>query len=185
MAADPLHVYQPLPKYLRRAQRVEIGLFEADWRGFGDLIGYQGEDCYMSVNPVIDWTQAEEQVRGDLAFLAEVLGDMLQEADQALGLIRNGIETRQFLVCMKAAHQLKGSASYLYCGDVLRCASIMQDLGNEGATASNTAEGTDRSWNGNPPRDTNAIWNDILQIHDSLIEAVNNLRNEVSAKFQG
>ena len=55
----------------------------------------------MSANSVIDWTQVEEQVRGDLAFLAEVLGDMLQEADQALGLIRNGIETRQFLVCMK------------------------------------------------------------------------------------
>ena len=74
-----------------------------------------------TIDPVIiDWAKAEQQALGDLHFLAEVLGDMLSECDQAIAAIQQGITTRQFSQCMKAAHQVKGSAAYLATDKLLQ-----------------------------------------------------------------
>lgn len=86
----------------------------------------------MSVSSSIDWNMALEQVRGDQGFLKEILGDLMKESTEASERILEGMRTRQFVMVMKAAHQVKGSASYLYCTDLQKCASKLQDLGNEG-----------------------------------------------------
>ena len=89
----------------------------------------------MSVSTAIEWNSALEQCGGDVDFLKEILGDFVTESAQALQAIVDGMRTRQFVVVMKAGHQIKGSASYLSCGDIMRSASLIQNLGNEGAAS--------------------------------------------------
>jgi HPt (histidine-containing phosphotransfer) domain-containing protein len=86
----------------------------------------------MSTAGSIDWDSALGQVRGDEAFLKEILQDFIKESADSLERILEGMRTRKFNAVMKAAHQIKGSASYLYCDDIMTCATQLQSLGNEG-----------------------------------------------------
>jgi HPt (histidine-containing phosphotransfer) domain-containing protein len=79
----------------------------------------------------IDWVEAKSQVEGDLEFLQEVLQDLIEEANTAVEDIQAGIDKRDFEKIMKAAHRIKGSATYLGC-EALRVASYqIQQLGHD------------------------------------------------------
>jgi HPt (histidine-containing phosphotransfer) domain-containing protein len=80
----------------------------------------------------IDWTEAIKQVDGDLEFLDEVLQDLIDEAITAVEDIEAGITSKEFEKIMKAAHRIKGSATYLGC-EAIRISSFkIQQLGHDG-----------------------------------------------------
>jgi HPt (histidine-containing phosphotransfer) domain-containing protein len=91
----------------------------------------------MPKHTVIDWDEAMNQVGGDVDFLNEVLQDLLQESDTAEEEIGNAINDNDFSSIQKAAHRIKGSASYLCCDALKESALSLQDLGNAGTTSSN------------------------------------------------
>jgi HPt (histidine-containing phosphotransfer) domain-containing protein len=64
---------------------------------------------------IIKWEEALEQVGGDKEFLKEVLDDLSNETEEALHVIESGIEIGDFVAIERAAHRIKGSASYLCC----------------------------------------------------------------------
>mmetsp|Transcript_19512 Transcript_19512/g.28058 ORF Transcript_19512/g.28058 Transcript_19512/m.28058 type:complete len:129 (+) Transcript_19512:49-435(+) len=81
---------------------------------------------------VLDWPEAMNQVGGDKEFLSEVLQDLLDEAKTAEEDIAKGIQAQNHDQIMKAAHRIKGSATYLGC-EALRISSYnIQQLGLEG-----------------------------------------------------
>eukprot|EP00602_Paraphysomonas_sp_CaronLab_P010201 CAMPEP_0185019320 /NCGR_PEP_ID=MMETSP1103-20130426/1922_1 /TAXON_ID=36769 /ORGANISM="Paraphysomonas bandaiensis, Strain Caron Lab Isolate" /LENGTH=116 /DNA_ID=CAMNT_0027549549 /DNA_START=117 /DNA_END=467 /DNA_ORIENTATION=- len=80
------------------------------------------------------------QVGGDKEFLSEVLQDLLDEAKTAEEDIANGIQDKNYDQIMKAAHRIKGSATYLGC-EALRVSSYnIQQLGLEGLNNSGDGE---------------------------------------------
>lgn len=87
----------------------------------------------------INWDDAMNQVGGDRDFLEEVLGDLMTEAetaDQEISAVIEGpnVTSEDFLTVKKAAHRIKGSASYLCCEDLRSISEDMQVLGDRGAT---------------------------------------------------
>lgn len=78
---------------------------------------------------VVDWGKCMEQVCDDVTFLEEVMNDLLTEALTARDEIDAAITAANYVAVTKAAHKVKGSASYLYCGHLRLCAMSMQDLG--------------------------------------------------------
>jgi HPt (histidine-containing phosphotransfer) domain-containing protein len=78
---------------------------------------------------IIDWDEAMNQVGGDREFLSEVLGDLLQESNTAEEEIYHGIQNQDFTAVMKAAHRIKGSASYLCCEQLRWYSWKLQDVG--------------------------------------------------------
>ena len=72
------------------------------------------------------------QVGGDEEFLEEVLQDLLGEALTAQTDIAEGISTKNFDGISRAAHRIKGSASYLYCDNLKDVSLHLQDAGNRG-----------------------------------------------------
>ena len=84
------------------------------------------------MSPVINWESALEQVGGDEEFLNEVLGDLLTESDTAETDLKNAIETKNFDSVMKAAHRIKGSASYLCCEQLRETSFQLQNMGHAG-----------------------------------------------------
>lgn len=80
---------------------------------------------------VVDWQEALNQVGGDKDFLKEVLGDLKEEARTAVDSIRAGISESNFNEIMKAAHRIKGSASYLGCQAVRDTACSIQMLSHD------------------------------------------------------
>ena len=123
----------------------------------------------MSVATAIDWNMALEQVRGDQEFLKEILGDFMKENNDAVERILEGMRTRQFVMVMKAAHQIKGSASYLYCTDIQRCASRLQELGNEGTKCAEEAR--------------IGVWTQIENEHQNLGAYVQLLNQAITMQF--
>jgi len=83
----------------------------------------------MSEKKVIDWDEAMNQVGGDKEFLNEVLGDLIQESETAQEEIEAAILVRDYGGVMKAAHRIKGSASYLCCDYLKEVSLILQDQG--------------------------------------------------------
>lgn len=81
----------------------------------------------------VDWDRVMEQVGGDRDFLDEVLQDLMNEAKSSEAEMRTGIAEKDFLKIGKAAHKIKGSASYLYCEDLKDVSLVLQDLGYLGA----------------------------------------------------
>lgn len=79
---------------------------------------------------IIDWNEAMTQVGGDREFLSEVLGDFLQESNVAEEEIYQGIKNQDYVAVMKAAHRIKGSASYLCCEQLKHYSLLLQDTGN-------------------------------------------------------
>lgn len=109
-----------------------------------------------------------EQVGHDEEFLNEVLGDLLSEAKTATEEIADGIKERNFSEVMKAAHRIKGSASYLCC-DALRDAALeLQDNGHKGEKGDVT----------NPSK----LWDHIEDLFKDYKDCLADLREEVSRR---
>jgi len=128
----------------------------------------------------IDWDSALEQCDGDTEFLEEILGDFTKESEAALNAIVEGMRTRQFPMVMKAGHQIKGSASYLSCGNIMRCASMIQHLGNEG-TASVEAERLGKGMG--ELRHAVQIWEDVEEEYQNLFAHFQFLNRAVAHRF--
>jgi HPt (histidine-containing phosphotransfer) domain-containing protein len=79
----------------------------------------------------IDWDEAMNQVAGDVEFLQEVLQDLIDEANTAVDDIKAGIDSREFEKIMKAAHRIKGSATYLGCQAMRASSYKIQQLGHD------------------------------------------------------
>jgi HPt (histidine-containing phosphotransfer) domain-containing protein len=84
---------------------------------------------------VLDWPEAMNQVGGDKEFLAEVLEDLTEEAKTAEEDILNAINAEDFEAIMKAAHRIKGSATYLGCAALRNSSFAIQQLGHDGGTS--------------------------------------------------
>jgi HPt (histidine-containing phosphotransfer) domain-containing protein len=81
---------------------------------------------------IVDWQEALNQVSGDKDFLKEVLQDLMDEAKTAETNIADGITNKNFEETMKAAHRIKGSASYLGCEALRDSALFIQQKSHEG-----------------------------------------------------
>lgn len=96
---------------------------------------------------VIDWDKAMEQVGGDVDFLKEVLNDLLNESESAQSdmdaALADKPSAENFSKIQKAAHRIKGSASYLCCEDLRVVSLKLQDAGNA-ASKSTEAEWPDQ-----------------------------------------
>lgn len=79
----------------------------------------------------IDWDEAMSQVAGDTDFLQEVLQDLVDEAKTAVDDIKAGIDAKEFEKIMKAAHRIKGSATYLGCQAMRASSYKIQQLGHD------------------------------------------------------
>ena len=88
---------------------------------------------------VINWEGALEQVAGDEEFLNEVLKDLRTEADTAETDLTTAIESKNLDAVMKAAHRIKGSASYLCCDQLRDISFTLQNLGHSGAGVTDEA----------------------------------------------
>ena len=116
---------------------------------------------------IIDWEEAMTQVGGDEEFLNEVLQDLLTESATAEQEIGDAIGTSDFSGVMKAAHRIKGSASYLCC-EALRDISLkLQDAGHEG-TAS--------------PKDPEQLLDKIKTLFDKFVQCLKDLKAEIEAR---
>ncbi|CAE7745492.1 unnamed protein product [Symbiodinium microadriaticum] len=89
---------------------------------------------------VLDWPEAMNQVGGDKEFLAEVLQDLTEEAKTAEEDIQKAIQAKDFEAIMKAAHRIKGSATYLGCAALRNSSFAIQQLGHDGGTAGSDKE---------------------------------------------
>lgn len=86
----------------------------------------------MAEAKVINWEGALEQVAGDEEFLNEVLRDLRTEADTAEDDLTTAIAAKNLDAVMKAAHRIKGSASYLCCDQLRDVSFTLQNLGHSG-----------------------------------------------------
>ena len=122
------------------------------------------------MSAVINWDSALEQVGGDEEFLNEVLGDLLTESDTAETDLKNAIETTNFDSVMKAAHRIKGSASYLCCEQLRETSFQLQNMGHSGINLT----------------DSNAqheLLNQIIIIYETFKKNLVDLRAEISKRL--
>ena len=118
---------------------------------------------------IIDWDEAMVQVGGDREFLNEVLQDLLAESRTAEEEIGEAIKTSDFSGVMKAAHRIKGSASYLCC-EALRDISLkLQDAGHDGTTS---------------PKDPEQLLVQIYLLFEHFVECLKALRTEIEEKSE-
>ena len=118
---------------------------------------------------IIDWDEAMVQVGGDREFLNEVLQDLLAESRTAEEEIGEAIKTSDFSGVMKAAHRIKGSASYLCC-EALRDISLkLQDAGHDGTTS---------------PKDPEQLLVQIDLLFEHFVECLKALRTEIEEKSE-
>eukprot|EP00604_Paraphysomonas_vestita_P003591 CAMPEP_0174823734 /NCGR_PEP_ID=MMETSP1107-20130205/27243_1 /TAXON_ID=36770 /ORGANISM="Paraphysomonas vestita, Strain GFlagA" /LENGTH=113 /DNA_ID=CAMNT_0016047527 /DNA_START=255 /DNA_END=596 /DNA_ORIENTATION=- len=104
------------------------------------------------------------QVGGEIDFLEEVLQDLLDEAKTAEDDIKAGIDSKDFDKIMKAAHRIKGSATYLGCEALRITAYAIQQLGHDGTK-------------GGSPID---LWGKIDDEYALFLTALSNLRTEIA-----
>lgn len=90
----------------------------------------------------INWDEAMSQVGNDEEFLEEVLQDLLNEAATAETDIAEGIASRNFDGISRAAHRIKGSASYLFCDNLKDVSLKLQDVGHRGHAKEGNADAT-------------------------------------------
>lgn len=115
---------------------------------------------------IVNWEEALNQVGGDREFLDEVMQDLLSEADAAEKEIGDAIKDRDYAVVMRAAHRIKGSASYLFC-DVLRNVSLkLQERGHDATN--------------NP--DDRKLQDEIQDLYDDYRDALRELKREVAPR---
>mmetsp|Transcript_12222 Transcript_12222/g.20272 ORF Transcript_12222/g.20272 Transcript_12222/m.20272 type:complete len:125 (+) Transcript_12222:183-557(+) len=112
----------------------------------------------------LNWDEALNQVGGDEEFLTEVLEDLLEEARTAEEEINEAIAAKDFSQLTKAAHRIKGSASYLCCEN-LRVASLnLQELGHNGTQ---------------PGANEERLLEEIYEWHRTFQDCLRDLRAEV------
>lgn len=112
---------------------------------------------------VINWEEAMTQVGGEIEFLEEILQDLLDEAQTAEDDIKAGIDSKDFDRIMKAAHRIKGSATYLGCEALRVTAYAIQQLGQTG-----TKSGGEE------------LWVTINAEYSLFLTALTNLRAEIA-----
>jgi HPt (histidine-containing phosphotransfer) domain-containing protein len=112
---------------------------------------------------VINWEEAMTQVGGEVEFLEEILQDLLEEAQTAEEDIKGGIETKDFDRIMKAAHRIKGSATYLGCEALRVTAYAIQQLGLQGTK-----------------NESEELWKPINDEYELFLSALTNLRAEIA-----
>ena len=118
---------------------------------------------------IIDWDEAMVQAGGDREFLNEVLQDLLAESRTAEEEIGEAIKISDFSGVMKAAHRIKGSASYLCC-EALRDISLkLQDAGHDGTTS---------------PKDPEQLIAQINVLFEHFVECLKALRTEIEEKSE-
>lgn len=114
----------------------------------------------------INWKEAMNQVGDDEEFLNEVLQDLLAEAATAQTDIMEGIKIGNFDAISKAAHRIKGSASYLFCDDLKEVSLLLQDVGHK----AHVGEG-----------DSKALMSEIVVLFETYKESYQKLVAEVAA----
>jgi HPt (histidine-containing phosphotransfer) domain-containing protein len=116
---------------------------------------------------ILNWEEALNQVGGDREFLNEVLQDLFNESEAAEEEISTGIDNKDFSAVQKAAHRIKGSASYLHC-EILREISLqLQEAGHAGTL--------------NPPNPAKLL-EQIQAMFADFKKALVDLKNEVQNK---
>lgn len=81
---------------------------------------------------IINWASALEQVADDEDFLKEVLADLITESNTAEEDLADAIKNKNLDGVMKAAHRIKGSASYLCCDQLRNTSFVLQNMGHSG-----------------------------------------------------
>jgi HPt (histidine-containing phosphotransfer) domain-containing protein len=89
---------------------------------------------------LINWREALETVNDDKEFLQEVLEDLVTELCTAKEEITAAVKRKDFESIMKAAHRVKGSASYLACHPLKDCAFNLQQMGHNGSSDADLEE---------------------------------------------
>lgn len=84
-----------------------------------------------SAPTLVEWDAVLASVGGDEDFLAEVLGDLITEAAGVCEEIEAGFASADIAVITKAAHRIKGSASYLCCVALRDAAQALQYAGQQ------------------------------------------------------
>jgi HPt (histidine-containing phosphotransfer) domain-containing protein len=80
---------------------------------------------------LVEWEAVLASVGGDEDFLAEVLGDLITEANGVCEEIEAGFANADIAAITKAAHRIKGSASYLCCLALRDKAQALQYAGQQ------------------------------------------------------
>jgi HPt (histidine-containing phosphotransfer) domain-containing protein len=114
---------------------------------------------------VINWEEALNQVGGDREFLLEVLQDLFNESATAEEEIQSGVDNKDFDIIEKAAHRIKGSASYLYCEALKEVSFQLQTAGHTGLKgAPNEAK----------------LWDQIKEMFTDFKASLVELKNEIN-----
>jgi len=121
---------------------------------------------------IIDWNQAKSQCGGDEELLSEVIEDFMTEAESARIAFESAMKSKNFLSVEQEAHKIKGTASYLYCPELVSVSLKLQEKGHEGVAA----EKADKS--GNHAK----LWNDVEQLYNNYMNAFREFKSEVSSK---
>lgn len=93
------------------------------------------------------------------------MGDLMDECATSIEGIKAGLEQKNFSLVQKAAHTIKGSASYLCCEVLKDIALVLQDLGTVGLKGDNTDE----------------IWKQIAAAFVTFEKAVDDVKTAISA----
>ena len=113
---------------------------------------------------------ALEQVAGDQDFLNEVLADLLIESATAEVELQAAINAKNFDGIMKAAHRIKGSASYLCCDQLRDTSFTLQNMGHAGNGLID-------------PAAKDALISDVISVYAIFKESLTNLRSVVNARL--
>ena len=101
------------------------------------------------------------------------MSDLKEEAERKSSRILHGINSRAFSEVEKASHIVKGSASFLFCTDLMNAADKLVQLAREGLMlgmeefAVKKGSSVMSELNGRPFREPKIIW---IEIEDSFIE---------------
>jgi HPt (histidine-containing phosphotransfer) domain-containing protein len=124
----------------------------------------------MAEAKTINWEEALNQVGGDEEFLDEVLSDLLNESDTAETDIGKALAEKNFDGVMKAAHRIKGSASYLCCEKLRDVSFQLQNLGHSGIGLADEAA-------------IENLFVEISKLYDTFKENLVELRAAIAAKL--
>lgn len=126
--------------------------------------------------------------KGDNVFLLEILTDLKEEAVSKNDRILRGIKSRTFTEVENASYIVKGSASLLFCADLVNAADKLMRLSTEGSSGIEEAAVKDSSivsqGSRQPRRDPEAIWVDIEAAHIEFGKCVTALSAEMNAHFE-
>jgi len=119
------HKHDPEPQVKEEAKPAPPQVAKSPGRGLSN-------PAVALQKPPIDWKEALKQVGDDRDFLNEVLSDLMEEAKTAEDDILDAINKEDYGGVMRAAHRIKGSASYLSCEPLKEISYTLQQSGHEG-----------------------------------------------------